>query len=257
MEVEFLDVYIPNDVQKANPSMFAAAVQARMAHALGVPATKHAAEDVALCLQAQRMKMPLETGIVQWQRIQENLTDISVADAKRVLKEFQKLDVAGKGKISLPDFVIAMQALQESSPKIDSSTCLRDEDLKCIFQLLDTSGDGLVDFREYFCGVAILRGHGKDEDEALEWTFDCLSHGDTHFTKGQLTDIISRAIPTINPGELDILFLEADTDNDGFVSRNEFIAFAKKHRHELHPKAMLNGLPLRLRQGSHSSTGST
>ena len=58
-------MYIPNDVQKANPSMFAAAVQARMAQALGVPATKHAAEDVALCLQAQRMKMPLETGILE------------------------------------------------------------------------------------------------------------------------------------------------------------------------------------------------
>jgi lysophosphatidylcholine acyltransferase/lyso-PAF acetyltransferase len=245
MEVEFLDVYVPSELEQENPAIFASGVQRRMAEALGVPATKHAAEDVALCLQAQRLHMPLETGLVKWQQIQENLTGVNVRHAKTVLKEFQKLDQAGQGRIDFQMFATAMEALHKQDNP-DAEMQLSREDLQCVFQLLDVSGDGFVNFQEYFCGVAILAGHGKDEEEALKWTFECLAHGENFFTKEQLAKIISRTIPTVSAGQLDSLFAEADADNDGRISRQEFIAFAKQHQQDLRlrPSVILAGVPL-------------
>jgi len=240
MEVEYLPVYIPNESEKRNPTIFAAGVQKRMAAALGVLPTKHAAEDVSLCIAAQRMQMPLETGMVQWQQITERLTKIRYRDASDLLKHFRKMDKEGKGRLDFKAFSAAMQNLGEASVATSAddpatpAPVYAEEDLLHIFELLDVSGDGYVDFKEYLCGVAVLNGHGQTEEVAsLKFVFECLSKGEAHFTKDQLVDVVSRAVPGIQQARLEEYFAEADTDRNGLLSRDEFIAFATKHGEEL------------------------
>jgi len=262
MEVEYLPVYVPNESEKQSPVIYAAGVQKKMAEALGVPATKHAAEDVALCSAAQRLHLPLKTGLVQWQAVTENLTQMRYRDASQLLKTFSKMDKEGKGRLDFKAFSSAMKALvaqnrieEESAgdktpsnasdgerTNIEYST----EDLWHLFKLLDVSGDGYVDFREYLCGVAVLNGRGQDEEVAsLKFAFECLSKGEAHFTKAQLTELICRAVPGLEQEHLEKYFTEADCDKNGLLSRDEFISFAIKHREDLGLQArnLLPGFP--------------
>eukprot|EP00403_Amphidinium_massartii_P041763 CAMPEP_0178443840 /NCGR_PEP_ID=MMETSP0689_2-20121128/39135_1 /TAXON_ID=160604 /ORGANISM="Amphidinium massartii, Strain CS-259" /LENGTH=539 /DNA_ID=CAMNT_0020067925 /DNA_START=36 /DNA_END=1652 /DNA_ORIENTATION=+ len=266
MEVEYLPVYIPNETEKRNPILYAAGVQKKMAEALGVPATKHAAEDVALSLAAQRMQMPLETGMVQWQAITESLTKIRYRDANELLKRFRQMDREGKGRLDFLAFATAMQNIGEqgraaskeqgsngggngggSRQLTSPSAVYSEEDLRHLFNLLDVSGDGFVDFREYLCGVAVLNGHGQTEEIAsLKFVFECLSKGEDNFTKDQLADVMSRVVPGLEQARLEEYFAEADADHNGLISRDEFIAFATKHGQDLGLKArdLLPGLGL-------------
>eukprot|EP00931_Biecheleriopsis_adriatica_P017419 TRINITY_DN12515_c0_g1_i2.p1 TRINITY_DN12515_c0_g1~~TRINITY_DN12515_c0_g1_i2.p1 ORF type:complete len:519 (-),score=72.35 TRINITY_DN12515_c0_g1_i2:113-1669(-) len=248
MEIEYLPVYQPSPQEKDNPSLYARNVQHYMASALGVPKTKHAAEDVALCIHAQSMKLPLQTGMVQWEKLSENLTGLRVKEAVNVLAQFRELDTVGDGRIDFQQFVTAMRRLlNENNGDNGTASCLSDDDLRGIFDLLDIGGDGYVDFQEYLCGVAVLNGRGKDAEASLKWTFECLARDQAYFSKAQLGDLICRAVPNFEQDQLDTLFLEADADKDGRVSRQEFIDFATKHQDlNLRPSVLLSGLPMRL-----------
>jgi len=238
MEVEYLPIYIPGAEEAKNPVLFAAGVQQTMAAALGVPTTKHAAEDVALCMQAMSLSLPAEVGVIKWQAISEQLTGVTVKDAKDALTRFRSLDEEADGVLDFEAFKAAM---------LRKEAKLTDDELRAIFNLMDLSGDGLVNFTEYFCGVAVLNGHGVQEKTAsLKWVFDCLAQGQSHFTKAQLDVLLCRVSPTLPRERLDELFKEADRDGKGVVSRDDFIVFANNHREDLNWSAssMLGGLPI-------------
>jgi len=256
MIVEYLPVYYPSEAEIRNPVRYAANVQRRMAEALGIPATKHAAEDVSLCLAAHRLRLPFKTGLVQWQAITENLTQMRYKEASQLLKDFSKMDTEGKGRLDFPSFAKAMRSLVqadddsdkecEEAETINKGGEYSDEDLRSVFNLLDVSGDGYVDFREYLCGVAVLNGRGQTEEVAsLKFVFECLANGEAHFTKEKLADLLYRVLPSLDQDRLEEYFEEAGCTEDGLVSRDAFIAFATKHRKDLGLQArdLLPGFP--------------
>jgi len=163
LEVEYLPVYKPNNEEARNPSLYAAGVQRVIARALGVPTTKHAAEDVALCIAAQKLNLPYETGIVHWQAVTEGLTGMHVHDAKKVLQQFRAIDKEGTGRIDFDTFAQAMRnrtrtgsfdfrSNSVSRPSDVSSSCdgaqpevvFTNAQLHNIFDLLDTSRNMLL-----------------------------------------------------------------------------------------------------------------
>lgn len=236
MEVEYLPVYTPSPEEVKNPMLYAASVQQTMAAALGVPTTKHASEDVALCMQAQCLSLPAEVGAIQWQAVTEQLIGVSVKDAKEVLASFRSIDEEAGGIINAQAFSATMRR---------KGSTLSDKDLQHIFDLLDLDGDGFVDFAEYLCGVAVLNGRGLQEETAsLKFVFDSLAQGQQDFTKAQLYELLLRAVPTLSRDQLEELFLEADRSKRGLVSRDEFIDFASKHTEDLHAIGMLGNLPI-------------
>jgi len=198
VEVEYLPVYVPTAEEVEKPALFAVNVQQAMAKALDVPSTKHASEDVTLCMEAIKLSMPAEAGTVQWQQISEQLTGVKVNHAKNLMKQFHDLAGDGTGQIDCAQFVSAMSQITSEGCKGKKSGQLSEDDLKSIFKVLDTSGDGYLNFVEYMCGVAVLNGHGQQEDEAsYKLVFDCLAHGQSHFTKTQLVDLLRRVLPTL------------------------------------------------------------
>jgi len=262
MEVEYLPVYRPSDAEAKSPALYATGVQQAIAVALGVPTTKHAAEDVALCIAAKRMKMPLEAGTVLWQAVSESLTGLHVKEAIKVMEQFRSLDKEGAGRIDFQTFAAGVR--DQTSRRISAgeigreasaqgggcaASLLTEEDLLGIFELMDKDSNGCIDFHEYLCGVAVLNGRGDEEQGAsLKWMFESLAHGKSHFNKAQLDDLLCRAVPNLDSGRLDVLFRDADANRDGLVSREEFINFAIRHREDigLNAQKLLRGLPMSL-----------
>lgn len=103
MEVEYLPVYVPTLEDRSNPGVFALHVQEYMSRSLGVPATQHAFEDVALQFQAMKMNLDPEVAVVEWSRVRESL-DIDAGTAKEYLIVFFEMDADRDGKLSLEEF---------------------------------------------------------------------------------------------------------------------------------------------------------
>eukprot|EP00929_Paragymnodinium_shiwhaense_P109897 TRINITY_DN7649_c0_g1_i2.p1 TRINITY_DN7649_c0_g1~~TRINITY_DN7649_c0_g1_i2.p1 ORF type:complete len:541 (+),score=143.03 TRINITY_DN7649_c0_g1_i2:114-1736(+) len=249
MEVEYLPVYRPSKEEIENPLLFATGVQRVIADALGVPTTKHAAEDVALCMAAEQLHLPINTGLVQWQALSEKLVGVKCKDAKAVLAEFAAFDTSRRGRLDVDEFAAALRTYTGAAEGKEEALELTDDQLHNIFKLLDTKGDGYIDFTEYFCGVAVLNGYGSEEHIAtLKLVFDGLADGQSKFSKAQLSDTLLRSIPTLSPARLDELCLEAHGDADGFSNRDDFIAFAEKHKEDLDLRAsvLLGGSPMAL-----------
>jgi len=286
MEVEYLDVYTPSEEEKKNPALFAANVRRVMAQALGVETTKHASEDCALCIAAQKYGLPLDTGVIAWEAVSESLVNFRVRDAMAVLKDFASIDKSGTGRIDFETFETAMRTkaheAQRNSLRFSMSNATWDrtyqtphstwptgayrnrqsmssaasvvstkqaelstEELRSIFNLLDTSGEGYLDFKDYLCGVAVLNGHGQNEfRDVLKMTFDSLAQGQANFEKADLDRILLRAAPGLERERLTELFNEADKDNKGIVSREQFISFFLEHQEDLpvHAAKLFPGL---------------
>eukprot|EP00429_Kryptoperidinium_foliaceum_P005612 CAMPEP_0176026864 /NCGR_PEP_ID=MMETSP0120_2-20121206/13167_1 /TAXON_ID=160619 /ORGANISM="Kryptoperidinium foliaceum, Strain CCMP 1326" /LENGTH=522 /DNA_ID=CAMNT_0017360067 /DNA_START=50 /DNA_END=1618 /DNA_ORIENTATION=- len=248
MEVEYLPVYRPSGAELAMPALYAANVQQAIATALGVPTTKHAAEDVALCCASEKLRMPAEAGIVVWQALSEGLTGLRVKEAMVVLENFRTLDKEGNGCIDFDTFADSIRRPpQEETDNSEEKLALASHELRGIFDLLDMNGDGYVSFQEYLWGVAVLNGRGDEEKVAsLKWMFDSLTCGQGYFTKERLAVLLDRTTPGLGSEARDRLCAEADLDGDGLVSREEFIAFATKHCEDLALTAdrLLRGVPV-------------
>eukprot|EP00927_Polykrikos_kofoidii_P006048 TRINITY_DN12441_c0_g1_i1.p1 TRINITY_DN12441_c0_g1~~TRINITY_DN12441_c0_g1_i1.p1 ORF type:complete len:554 (+),score=94.75 TRINITY_DN12441_c0_g1_i1:85-1746(+) len=238
MEVEWLPVYTPSAEEVADPVLFAGNVQRVMATALGVPATKHSSEDLVLCMKAQGLSFPAEVGLVEWQSISEHLSGVRVRDAAQVLERFRSFDEDAEGMLDFQSFARAMR---------NRDARLSDTELASMFDVLDTSGDGYVDFREFLLGVAVLNGHGPQQGAAgLKWAFDCLAGNQAFITRPHFDDIMVRCTKIAVPRQhLDRLFLEADRSRTGRISRDDFITFASAHANDLqlHPANLLKGMP--------------
>nr|ADV78070.1 calcium- and calmodulin-dependent protein kinase [Phaeoceros laevis] len=96
-----------------------------------------------------------------------------------------------------------------------------------IFELFDNNRDGSVDMREIICGFSSLKtSHG---DEALQLCFQMYDTDGSGFISRDELAAMLRALPEVylppditEPGKLDEIFDQMDTDNDGRVSFDEF-----------------------------------
>jgi hypothetical protein len=91
LEVTYLEVYAPNEVEIEQPGTFAESVRAVMSKELAVPVTKHSYEDAWLASKARRY------GVEQTFEV-DTLTSIFQLDAagvRELLDCFHKLDASG------------------------------------------------------------------------------------------------------------------------------------------------------------------
>uniref|UniRef100_A0A7S1FHM0 EF-hand domain-containing protein n=1 Tax=Noctiluca scintillans TaxID=2966 RepID=A0A7S1FHM0_NOCSC len=223
LEINYLPVYHPSAAELENPTLYAQGVRETMARFLQVPVTMHAAEDCSLIIAAHEMDLPVETANVGWQLVRKNLAYVTVNQALSVLKNFRDLDTKGTGQIDFDTFATGIQNQPEGVK-------LSEEELLKIFDLMDTRDRGLIDFAEYFCGVAVLTGYGTEEmASSHKMVFDVMSRGKSHFSKSEFNDLIVKALPTSTTDRLREFFEDADRDRDGLVNRDEFIQFAIRH----------------------------
>merc|ERR1712039_989217 len=102
---------------------------------------------------------------------------MGLQEAKEVLKQFRELDERAQGRLSFQNFLSAMRKRLDADTDNSGQAQLDDDDLRGIFNLLDTTGDGYIDFAEYLCSVAVINGRGQEEETAsFKWVFDSLAY---------------------------------------------------------------------------------
>ena len=103
LEVDFLPVYKPNEIERKDPKIFAQNVQVYMSKVLQLQCTDHSFEDRQLMKYAGKLNFPKEAAIIQFFRVSKTL-NIKFDDAKERLKEFAGIPSSKRGVIDIESF---------------------------------------------------------------------------------------------------------------------------------------------------------
>lgn len=210
MEITYLPVYTPNENEKNDAKLFACNVRDKMAEHLHVRSTFHTYEDCRLMLKARELKLPFESGLIEFERIKEKL-NINYENCKEILEKFVLHAKRSDGKMSLNDFSKYLD-LPATGPVVQ------------VFNLYDRDKDGYIEFREFLIGLSLLSRPANTEAN-LELAFNMFDNGKGHITVSDLQSILYSSF-SMSPEEVEALFKKIDTKNDGLITYDEFKSYA-------------------------------
>ncbi|KAL3859040.1 hypothetical protein ACJMK2_009278 [Sinanodonta woodiana] len=211
LEIEFLPVYVPSEEEKKDPKLFANNVRRKMAECLDIPVTDHTFDDCRLMIQAEKLKLPMHAGLVEFQKLHKKL-GVSLEQMQKLLERFGSINYRGDGLLSLEEFSAYLQIPVNPA-------------LKEVFAMYDRDGSGTIDFREYVIGLSLISNPVNNE-ETIQLAFKLFDSEDKgYITQPDLTKILNKAF---GMEELDIqdLFNKVDAGQDGKISYDEFRNFA-------------------------------
>lgn len=230
MHVKWCDPYIPSEEEKKDSRLYARQVRAYMSTEVGLPLTEHTIDDVNLMHFAREgLKLDrAEWTLVGAGKMREAL-HFNHEDAKSILRRFENIDLARTGTANIEQFLSAL-----SLPR----TALTEK----LFNLYDLNGDGVVNFREYLCAQAVLRGINDGERrederalsgsplhrESLDFAWHIFTwniQGKAEVQYDDIRNVFERyAMPTADPSQIQRLFDNARGDKPA-MDREAFDAF--------------------------------
>lgn len=214
MVVEYLPPLFPTDKEKKNPQLYAERCRLVMARALNVPVTEHTFGDVALALEAQKLKMPRGVANVEFGRM-EKLFRLDMREAKGYLRRFKSLDITGTGQVSYNEFLEAMDLPDTSFAKE-------------VFNIFDTKDRGVINFREFVAGLAFISRHPQFHDKVKE-VFEALdTDGDGRLSAEDAKSSLANLFPSLTEQQRQRLFNALGLDKKEFLSWEEFEGFLKE-----------------------------
>ncbi|XP_071959020.1 lysophosphatidylcholine acyltransferase 2-like isoform X2 [Antedon mediterranea] len=209
VEVEFLPVYKPNEEEKKDAKLFARNVRGVIAKALDLPVTDHTFEDCRLMMEASKFGLPMEAGIVEFQKIIVKL-GLKLSDIKEQLPKYAAI-ANSKGYISIEDFAEYL--------KLPVSPALEE-----VFAMYDRDGSGKIDFREYVIGCSLVSKPAKTE-ETITMAFKLFGGEKGYITKVELVQILKNAFTMKDEGAEE-LFNQIDVNKTGQITYDQFKAYA-------------------------------
>lgn len=151
MELEILPVYKPSQEEINDPFLYARNVRERVAKVDNTPVTDHSYEDCRLMLEAERLKMPIETGLVEYYKL-NRLIGINCDYMMEQLHKFSKIDLNLDGFIDLDEFC-------------DYLNLPATEEIQIIFHLYDIHKNNRISFRHFLIGqFLIAKPHCTEEN---------------------------------------------------------------------------------------------
>lgn len=139
-------------------------------------------------------------------------------------KAFDQYDAANNGTIQYGEFTEILGKM--NYPK---------EEMEDIFASVDVDGSGNIHYTEFL--AATLEAHGHIEEERLAEAFDRLDSDDSGFiTKANLKEMLGTEYTS---SAASALIAEADVNNDGRISWDEFRGMFERQQREAMKKAGL------------------
>jgi len=143
----------------------------------------------------------------------------TVDDVFNLREIFETFDTTKSGRITYDEFKEALSSHQYS-----------EDDLKLMFSNADTFGDGHINYTEFL--AATMETQGQIAEDKLKEVFRYLDRDESGFiSKDNLKGLLSK---TYTESFINEVISEADIDNDGQISFDEFlIAFQCRTKNEI------------------------
>jgi len=192
MEVEYLPVYKPSPEEIQNPTLFANNVRQVIASALKVPVTAHSFDDLRLATAAWSLHVPLDQASLEMDKI-ASMFNVDFKTVEKHLVTFAALDTHNTGNVSYTQFLQGFNL--EDSPQLQK-----------LWNNIDTGGDGQLQFKEYFYGLALLNETGDPKD-AIKLAFDTFGStvkGDSFMSFLDTVSLLQFAVPDVAEGTIQV-----------------------------------------------------
>merc|ERR1712244_99270 len=101
-----------------------------------------------------------------------------------------------------------------------------DEDLQDMINVIDTDGDGTIDFHEFLTMMVSERSEVEEIREAFK-VFDINKNG--FISAEELRQVMTNLGEEVTDEEVNEMIRDADIDKDGLVSYEEFVIMMSSH----------------------------
>nr|XP_037276735.1 calmodulin-beta-like [Rhipicephalus microplus] len=165
-------------------------------------------EFVALITTVEKEEQALRKII----KMSDSLSDDTIAELREAFALFDK---NSNGAISTKELGNVMRALGQNPTEAE---------LKDMIAEVDTDGDGTVDFPE-FLALMTKKGRSADTEEEIREAFKVFDRdGNGFITAAELRHVMTTLGEKLTEEEVDAMIREADTDGDGQINYEEFVA---------------------------------
>ncbi|CAN6704253.1 unnamed protein product [Malus baccata var. baccata] len=217
MEVEYLSVVSLFDNKKESATRFSERTSHAIATALNVVQTSHSYGDLMLLMKASQSKLKLEQPSVYMVEMAsvKSLLHISSMEAVDFLDKFLSMNPDPRGHVHYHDFLRVLRL----------KDCSYSEE---IFAFMDVERNGVITFKQFLFGSAHVVKRPLFR-RACELAFsECVSGENDYVSEQKFGESIGHAIPDLNEDEVRGLFNLFDSDNDGRISREDFLTCLRK-----------------------------
>ncbi|KAI8028388.1 Lysophospholipid acyltransferase LPEAT2 [Camellia lanceoleosa] len=126
--------------------------------------------------------------------------------------------------------IMLLAKTSESKQENPSLYTVEMANVESIFGVLDVEKKGKITFKKFLYGSAHVLQQPFSDRRARELAFaECHTGGNHYISEQELGDSIKPAIPNIDEFEIHKLFKSFDTDSDGRINKDDFIACLRRN----------------------------
>ncbi|XP_063893095.1 lysophosphatidylcholine acyltransferase isoform X2 [Helicoverpa armigera] len=210
-EIEFLPVYYPSEEEKRDPKLYARNVRDVMAKALGVPVLDYTYDDCRLIARAKQLGIPAAAAAREVSEIRGYLG----LERSQLELHLAAQGLAGRARWLGPD---------EFSARLG----VRDPRAHRLFDIFMQPSSGLVYFPDYLLCAAFLSLQHAPLSQLLSIAFKLYdATGSGRLTAPQFEEVATRCLGLCQE-DAHNTFRQADLDEKGYLTYDEFISYAQK-----------------------------
>lgn len=214
-EIEFLPVYYPSEEEKRDPKLYARNVRDVMAKALGVPVLDYTYDDCRLIARAKQLGIPCAASAREVSEIRGQLG-----------LERSGLDlVVARGGLAGGGAARRWLGPDEFAQRLGVPLSARTQRL---FDIFMQRSSGLLYFPDYLLSAAFLALQHEPLTQLLAIAFKLYAGGaGGRVAAAGFEELAARCLG-LAPDDARNTFRQADLDEDGYITYDDFIAYAQK-----------------------------